>query len=521
MLNFIKKQRNKQSIHTIKRVITEVIIICGIFVLIGLINKNFLIFSNEVHFTYTYPENELVLSPITPLNDISSITESGSIQYLVNKQTLTDVESEFALKLPGQMKNNFSKARIIITFNPNDSSEALIGPKNIRTGNFDYLPIYNQWLQELDWPMIEQQEQKLYQRNGLHKDFDSFLQSPPTVIGEVDTSTDIQSTTFKATATQYYSNFDQSYVVNEQLKNRYPDAATSTPSIEGNFTAYTYVKTKSDLEINIEKIDNNYYTGADVLDIVVSNPLGEVLHQIAIQDDGNISGKSKDGELQTKTLTIKGAEGLYKITLTGSDSYNRIITNQPFLVIEGTLMLLDNIHNTEADPYTIYTDAHNISVISWHIPATNQTLIVDGTAEYALDSSRSDVQSIPIILGAPENRVHAITLGKNHIGIQGNDSPVKRYFAFSKDSFFNPTPITFKQFDPFSDLENDSPVDFILTNYKPVQMHGDTATATVEIDLNGTPYFKNDVIEFILKIPDLTKGNRNFELHSIEIVLIK
>lgn len=521
MLNLIKKRRNKQDVRTIKRITTEVIIICGIFILIGLINKNFLIFSKEVHFTYTYPENKHVLTPINPINNISSITETGSIQYLVNKQSLTAVESEFALKLPGQMKDNFSKAEITITFNPNNNSEALIGPKNIRTSNFDYLPIYNQWLQELDWTIIEQQEQKLYQRNDLHKDFDSFLQNPPTVISEVDASSENPSTTFIATAAQYYSDFDQSYVVNEQLKNKFPDSTTSTPFIEGSFTAYTYVKTKSDLEINIEKIDNNYYSGTDVLDIVVSNPLGEVLHQIAIQDDGNISGKSKDGELQTKTLTIKGAEGLYRISLTGIDSYNRLRINKPYLVIEGTLMLLDNIHNADADPYTIYTDAHNISVISWHIPATNQTLIVDGVIEHTLDSSRSDVHSIPIILGTPENQVHAITLGKNHIGIQGNDSPVKRYFSFSKDSFFNPMPVTFKQFDPLSDLEDDSPVNFILTNYKPAQMRGDTATATIEIDLNSTTYFKNDRIEFGLKIPDLKKGNLNFELHSVEIVLIK
>lgn len=520
MFNFIKKRREKITINHTKRIVIEVFVIACFFVILGLINKNFLLFSSSVHFTYSYPENQLIITPLTPVNNEGLIGQSDALQYQVNKQMLASETTNFSVQLPEPMGNNFSEAVITVQYNPQNESEALLGIKNASTGDFDYKPIYNRILEELSWNSVTNGTTTLFQKNQSIATYENFIDNPPQVLKNEINNGDQTTTSFQASGAQYYSIFDQSQIVDKQLQNYYSRATTtSTPFIEGGMRAYTYVQSESTLEITVDKIDNNYYDGADPLEIIVYDATGNEKLHVSLKDDGNITNNTQNGLLQSRLIPINGAHGLYTIVLIGMDTYSRLATNQPLLVVEDSLMIDESFLEIQNDPFTLFTEAYNVIFPTWHFPATNQTVIINGSREFILDDTRSEVKSVSLHLGQPEHTLNSITLNKNHVSIKTADTPVKRFFSFSKDSYFNPSPVTLTAFNAESDLADDSPIEYILTDYQLTQMKNGSMVTTLTFDLDSNSYFDDRTIQFALKIPDFHKTKNNFEIHSIDIEL--
>jgi len=502
--DLFKKHKNQARLKMIRKVIIEIGVIFAIFLLAGLLNKNLMFFSKNVYYSYSYPDNVEVLNPLSPINDISIIGEAESQQYLINNQLINSDTTEFSIKLPSTLKaEDFQTAQVKMTFDPYNTEEFLMGIKHTSTNEFSYEPAYNKILEELDWHKVSANGLTLWQKDKEYNSFSDFLSNPPKTVMESKIVNDEIETEIKISTADYHSSFNQSDLIAKELQDKTPIQTESfTPFIEGGVIAYTFITKPADLVITIEKHDNNYYQGADPVEITIYNSENTIIRQEVIPDDGVTSAGAKNGPLQQQTITLpKSDKGLYKIITGTGDAYTRLIVNQPYLVI--------------------YTNAQEVKILSWHVPATNQTLLINNYNEFILDSDRIDQKFIRLRLGQKIEALNKIKLGINHIGIANNDSGLTRYFSFSEESFFNPFPLAMKQFKADTDIKDDSGIKYILTSYQSLQKEENLYTSSTVFDIKQDKIANNNTITFSVLAPQLKKNRNTIKITSIDILVSK
>lgn len=524
MSDLFEKHKNQAKLRMIRRIIIEIGVIFAIFLLAGLLNKNLMFFSKNVYYSYSYPDNIEILDPLSPINDISIIGEKESQQYLINNQLIKSNATEFSIKLPSTLKaEDFQTAQVKMTFDPYNTEEFLMGIKNTSTNEFSYKPAYNKTLEELDWRKVSANGLTLWQKDKEYNSFSDFLSSPPKTIMESKIVNDEIETEIKISIADYHSSFDQSDLIARQLQDKAPtQTESSTPFIEGGVTAYTFLTKPADLVITVEKHDNNYYQGADPVEVTIYNSENTIVKQEVIPDDGVTSAGAENGPLQRQIITLpKSNKGLYKITTGAGDAYTRLIVNQPYLVIENQMTIEDNPFNENSEPYTIYTNAQEVKILTWHVPATNQTLLINGYNEFILDSDRIDQKFIRLRLGQKIEALNKIKLGINHIGMANNDSGLSRYFSFSEESFFNPFPLVMKQFKADTDIKDDSEIKYILARYQSLQKKGDLYTLSAVFDIRQDKITNTNTITFSVLAPQLEKERNTIKVTLIDILVSK
>ena len=79
----------------------------------------------------------------------------------------------------------------------------------------------------------------------------------------------------------------------------HPTAKTATPFVEGSFTSYIYAPNKGSFSITVDKYDNNYYAGADTVDILIYDATGDLLRHEVQWQTGDMAGlKGKEMRLR-------------------------------------------------------------------------------------------------------------------------------------------------------------------------------------------------------------------------------
>ena len=518
MLNLLKQHKNKSLYKNATRITTEVIIILAIILLFGLINKNFVLFSDTVYYSYTYPENQTTITPLTPIIEKSYFTNQDTQIVKVQNQLINDDLTEFNIQIPKTAPRDIKTAQILIDFEPNSVNEILIGPKNVSTRDFDYVPMYNNTLEQLDWNKTADEKYTLWQRYGQFGQVNDFLSTPPQLLKSTSSTNQIVSDIQVA---EYYSSFDQTPIIQNLMKsNQHPTDRTETPFIEGGFTSYIYAPNQGNFTITVDKYDNNYYAGADTVDILIYDAIGDLLRHEAIVDDGIITAGGKLGNLQTHTITFPNeANDLFRIKIESSDSFIKLESNQPYLVVANTLMLSDEIINPSTPPITIFTDASQINIPKWHINASNQTITIDSDQTVLLDNSRIDSNYYEIYITNNEIELHSIELEKNHLGIKNLQPEIKRYYSFSEGSFFNPTPLKMRALDFQADLVESSKINYIVSQYKNTEQKHSAHSANINIDFTKQGYIEAGKIIFSIFTPGINKNKQEFKINSLDVLL--
>ncbi|MBU0963438.1 hypothetical protein KKC06_00155 [Patescibacteria group bacterium] len=516
-MNFSNFYIKNDKISTLKRIILEVIIIFTIILFIGLFNKNFLFFSDQVHFLYSYPDNSQLISPISPISDVSYISQNGSQQYRIDNQIINNDLTEFEIQLPSGVKEDIiNKVDIKLDYSIHGSNNILLGIKNI-DNTISYKPIFNPNLNELSWENIISDDLSLWQKNKKYNSIEDFLSNPPREVYNIISPDNNSEPIINYAIADYYSNLDQSEMVAQSLMGKtFTQDRTFTPYIEGTFNAYTYLTSPGDLQLEVIKVDFNYYEGADPLETTITSSTDKAISNQVITDDGNISANNELGPKQSDIISIQNMpSGLYKIKTGSADSLTKIILNQPLLVIANSVMIRDDISES-INQHSIYTNALSIKIPAWHIPASNQTISINDDHILILDSTR--LEEAPKIVNLSGDTLNKIVLEKNHLLVQNNDA-ITGYFSFSENSFFNPTPLGMKKLNTI-EIDAISNYEYLLSSYNPPQEFENNYISQTSFNLDSDYFYEGKII-FSINIPDLQKNQSLVKINAIDVTLSK
>ncbi len=517
---YIKKQNSKTAV----RIVTEVGIIFIILLIFGLINKNFLLFSNSVHFEYTYPENTQVIRPITPLVEKTVFSEQNTsndndqISALKNQYIDTEL-AELSLNLPSTYQpDKLHTLKVMLEFVPQEITELSITPKNVSPdGTNAYQPIYNKALDDLDWEVLEGEDTDLWQKYPDYRSIHEFTANPPIDSTKISASKDEE-----IKAAEYFTEFNQSDIVDKLINKDQNTSLSQTPYMEGMVTAYTFVTSSDNAVFTIRKHDINYYEGEDIVPIKIYDDNGNLISDEIIEDDGILASNNKIGQDQTKIITLSGLRHkIVKIVAGGTDSYTKIITNQPYLVVQNSIMIQDSLFDNDTQPYTLYTNAQNIEIPFWHVPRTNQTLTINNSSESMINFSTGNTASEIIELGEPADEINTITLEKNHIFLKSADYSLNRYFSFTKESFFNPKPLDIKNLDISKDTAKNSSIKYILTSYKKPEAKDNSLYVEKEFTINPDNFSEDNIFTLLFKNTSYNKNQAQYKIISVELELSK
>ncbi len=517
-MNIFRIHQGKKLISNISRVTIEVILVFMTLIIIGLINKNFFFFSDTIYYSIAYPDNSTVIDPLTPLLDKSVLGDVDGEVVQIPNQLITSALTEFTIKVPEGFSKDFSTAKVSLDFHPGKVNEIMFGPQIVSSGDFSYFPIYNKALEDLTWNKISDGEHTLWQRQRVYSSINDFFTNPP---GGVIPSLEEQLTnSFAMQTSQYY--FDQMELVEDKFLPNISNIGASIPLMEGNLTSYTYVPERGLLSVNVTKHDVNYLVGADQVDIFIYNSKGELMSNEVIGDDGSIVAGGTIGPKQSKDITLPDINpGMYKIQVVASDSLVSISVNQPYLVVEDAFYLSDNVINKAEAPYTIYTDATSVNIPTWHVGSSNQMLTIDGNKQVYLNDSRIGQNNITINLATNDQTLHEIQLEKNHLAMVDANTRLSRYFSFSKEAFFNPTPLKLKTLDLESDFSDNSGINFLISKYQSPEKIENHYQGNYEFDLSIDGHILDNKITFSIYIPEREGLKEGVKINSIEVVLQK
>lgn len=207
--------------------------------------------------------------------------------------------------------------------------------------------------------------------------------------------------------------------------------------IRGGGVFFTYVE-GSELELEIEKQDLNWYPDREILTVQVFSVTGEVVGGFTLEDDGEVLDTRVRGLPQIGSLRIPGLEpGIYKIRISAAHDLliSRLEVNQQWLVAQGTLFLAgSNSLYTKAPvlPTALYVGASyegRLGMMTPHEAGLQTAIVTDGEflAQVTLaEVARKDSLALPA--GA-----YAVILPRQDVVLETN-----MYVAFTPESYFEP-----------------------------------------------------------------------------------
>ncbi|MFH1597600.1 MAG: hypothetical protein ABIB97_00830 [Patescibacteria group bacterium] len=507
-----EKKKGKKS-NLVTRISVEVVIIFILFFLLGILNKNFMFFSDTIHFSLQYPSNSQIISPLTPITDTTIIGERNGLSYKIDNQIIDKTISKFSIGLPdGLNKQQFDQVEVKIDFAVEKTEEILLGIKNPNTDDIIYAPIYSKFFNGLDWPKITDGDLTVFQKEEDYDSIESFLADPPLPTEETYVSKGTTRTRLVVPIADYYFDYNPGEIILDQLPDSVPAAtSTSTPFLEEGYLLYTLLTEPGDLNIDVEKRDINYYGGEDIMPVSVYDSKDNTIYFTEIADDGIEGGSQETSDPQLLNISVEGLKaGLYKIVTGIGDVHSKVTVNQPYLVAANQVMTQHNRYQAD-NPFKLFTDAYAVNIPVWHIDGTSQKLTINDQTEIELTDSRVNQPPLGIILGT-SNSVNSIQLGKNHVFIKNSD-PITRYFSFTAESFFNPDPLRAQVFQK-DELENYS---YFITNYREPSLQDGFYTSSHTFNLNNLGI--ENQIDFSIYSPNLTTLSGEIKIKSIDIYL--
>lgn len=364
------------------------------------------------------------------------------------------------------------------------------------TWNYAFEPLENKFIDNSNWPTIENDKYVLLQREPTYESVDDFLDQPPT---ESEVGTFLTSLEFPFIDPTYQPS---------------PAGTTITTPLRGRHELYTYIKDET-LSIEFSYHDINYALGADPLKINVFHAGTNVFSQ-EWGDDGQegITGASQ-GQNTAQVMMPGLAEGVYRIVLEANDDimFTKIESDQHKMVFKGRLHLAGSPEYTKSIP-DLYTDATTVVSDADFLTLTPKHRYGLGTVEF---------YNVPLELkreNTPFEWRNPIARYKHSFVVPMNDVEIitTGIMALSEEAWFDPL----FGFLPLSQYTDETKLDYIITGkYSyPERIRGWT-TATATFDL--TKAYREDPtkLDFILSADGIDEVPHGLKVRAIHITARK
>jgi hypothetical protein len=377
-------------------------------------------------------------------------------------------------------------------------------PKGIRIGvrgskkeNYQYLPLYNQILNTLEWSKTTEGKTTFWQREKKYQDLSDLVNKPP-----VSDDTKIAS---------YF--FDPSDIIMKENNSSSQSNLKIERDLRGSHTLLIKVDRMPFL-LNIEKQDANVYEGKDLLVIQILKNNNKIIEK-EIPDDGVTDAGNLNMSPQSEKIKIENAPlGFYEIVLSdksnGADvRITKIETNQSALVFAKNIWLYDN------QPTSLWTNSKLIKIPNVSKGNAQIAKLDDKSNLDFSEPGRSyefDLKSIGQKEIKKNQEINKLTFNKGLLNITGDG-----YFSFSQESFFDPEPIKTVDLSTVSDINK---IDYIIANYQAAKKDGEWYTAQAYFDPFGIT-IDDDMLYFSLESPELNSYGGEIVIDSLEVTVKK
>jgi hypothetical protein len=384
------------------------------------------------------------------------------------------------LYIPVRKLEGYDEIEIELAFQPGDASLLSLGPRmNIFTGAANMRPYFFEPLEERGDLFARELEQGLLYADSL---------------------TSISSLlSLKNVATLMYGGASPPFRDETYTSKR--STSRFEPDLRGSHSFYTFVKNEP-LRVAFAFQDMNRSLGADAIDLIIRDELGEIVRTERLGDDGNRSENQKWSE-NTLSVDIPNLEeGVYKIEWqVTSDIFIRSIeTSLSSFVIGGALQVGDRVGLDGKElAQSFYSRSDYLLLSTPH--ANGAQRIQFGNASVDIVSPNEPV----LLLGGPEPM--QLTTEKGNMRFAGTG-----YFAFSEDMYFEPFPRELSAFTNAEDIANTT----ILTSYVRAESDGDSYKNTYTFSLTDIPE-EEGFMRFVLSAPLLDELEEKPILESITV----
>ncbi|MBT4121932.1 hypothetical protein HOE31_03220, partial [bacterium] len=282
----------KRLVNNLYSFFKIIIIIIPFILLAFLINKD-LVRSGTISFVYDFSQDSPVITNLFPANRMSDVNKVKDFD--IYWQSINNEPVYFETRLP----QTFDKAEVEVMYQNNDLPLIQIGLNNMGSNewNYDFKPLENKLLDNLDWFKLESSDKALYQRKKQYLSIDQFLEEKDTL------------TNFAA----YNYDIDRKFTIPNYLAS--DDYKVMDKTLRGTHSFYTYIKDEAlDFVFTIQDI--NRAEGLDELKIKLYNDQGILIYEKKVDDDGLISKYDPASASRNINFYFEGlAEGAYKIVL--------------------------------------------------------------------------------------------------------------------------------------------------------------------------------------------------------------
>lgn len=436
------------------------------------------------------------LSKVKGAEESSSFSPSQAGVLQIPQQTIRQNVVTFNLKL---ITKQIEGVWVNLRFKGNPK-EIKIGVRGSEKGNFQYQPLYNQVLNSLTWNQTSVGETNFWQKEKKYKDiFD--LASKPPVSDESKVAT-------------YF--FNLSDIVMKESVSPSQSGLKIEKTLRGTHTLLVKVD-KKPLSLTVVKQDQNTYKGEDVLSIQIYNGQNKIAEQLipddGVTDAGGLTMAAQKGEIKINDIK----PGIYQIVL--KDMTESADTRIKSIEVNQSSLVFNNIFILDEKPVTLWTNSKKIYMVTSHT-AGIQTVKLDSKHDLKVEKEGKD---FVFDLTNPDSKIasssagntpilHKLEISKNDLNIRGDG-----YFAFSKESFFNPEPIKSVDLSTVSDI---STIDYIIANYQKAKKDGEWYTAQAYFDPKDIKV-DGDKLYFSLESPELSSYSGEIVIDNLEVTVKK
>jgi len=448
------------------RIFQIIIVIIPIGLVAWLINVNF-VPSGTLEKSFDFSAPSPYADYLVPQERVTGVLREDGESF----QQIIQDPVYFHVHLP----SSFNQLTVGMKFKPDEQTLLEFGPMITEEAwQYDLRPLYNDAIEHLSWPYIEENGLKLYQRRQNYSSLQDFFDNMPAM--------------------------DEVAVYNHTLKTDYaiPGYAPSNDYREyeiylrGYHQFLTYVGENEALDFSFWVQDMNRGEGADP--VIINLYRDNMAIDSLIIPDGELWRAEHQGSAVRQIDFNKNflTPGVYKIEFkVPADIFIRKIrTKQQKLVIVNTAFLGDEVGYKDTEqPTDLWTNSNYIVAETFHADGT-QELRANNELMPVSESHKEFYKEFPI--SAELNNVYS---PQGDIKITGNG-----LFAWSRDLYFNPYPI---KLDANSDLDRQG-INYLLTEYKNAVAQGGWCYNEQTFDLERVPT-ESGTIKFSISAPGVAR----------------
>lgn len=443
--------------------------------------------SGHLEFVYDFSKDSPAITNLFPANrltDINKISETESFWQAIQVDPVY-----FDVRLP----QKFTTARVELVYQNKNQPLVQIGLRTIgeTEWNYQFKPLENQLIDNLNWPAISNGEISLWQRNKRFQTIDQFYDK----FNELE----------KVGA--YYYDIERKFMMPDYQPVQTRQIINKT--VRGAYSLYTYIKNEP-LDFTFKIQDINRSDGPDPFVFKVYNDKNVKIIEKEIADDGQVSKwdpASLPREINIKIENLP--EGVYRLQLDAEDEIftRSISTYQQYLTFIDHLYLVDNIEYADGftdlifKPTILYSTVPRLGFMTAHPEGRQSVKINDQTLD---------------ILDTHKNYFITALVTPNLIYLPENDIKVfgRGLLAFSQTQFFNP------EIYHLRDFSGNLGIDYLISEYQTPQEVNGWKINSVKFNLTDALVSQRK-LRFVLSAPELNDSGGIIPLKQIKIFLDK